>query len=235
MKNFISIMCLLCFSMSAGFSQTNLKMGVRAGVNIATYSFDFGTTPAGFVNPIGNTTGFTLGVPVEFGISDLFAVQAELNFIQKGFSLSSESSGTGFLYKFTGTSTVNWLEIPILAKIKLGSPEGISGGFFAGPSIGFGLSGQGKSTSTSTINGVTKTESSTNTLNFKDDNHSQIDFALNLGGEVNYMGAFLDIRYQLGLTNMSTDKSTSTTGSAQSAKTRGLGISVGYRFAIGGK
>jgi hypothetical protein len=230
MKKFLSFTFSFCLFMGVTVAQKSMKLGVRAGVNIATYNIDFGITPTGFVNPIGNTTGFTLGVPFELGISDLFAVQAELNFIQKGFSSSSEYSSTGITAKSTGTFTVNWLEIPVLAKIRFGSSEGISGGIFAGPSFGFGLSGSGKSTTTTTINNVPKTETSSNTLNFKDDKHSQVDFALNFGGEVNYMNAFLDLRYQLGLTNMFTEKNV-----GESAKTRGFGISVGYRFPIGGK
>ncbi len=235
MKKILYSALFLYGFVSVGFAQTRMTVGLRTGVNVASYKFDFGTTPAGFSSPISNVTLFSIGVPLEIAFNSHFALQAELNFIQKGFSSKTDFSGQGFTLKSEGAMTVNWLEIPILAKAKFGAPDGFGGGIFFGPSIGYGLSGRSKGTSATVINGVANTTSTDEALNFKEDEHSRVDVGLNFGGEVHYGGIFLDVRYQLGLTNMVTDKSTITAGSGQSvsARTRGLGITVGYRIPIG--
>ena len=125
--------------------------------------------------------------------------------------------------------TVNWLEIPILAKVKFGEADGVGGGLFFGPSIGYGLSGKQKTTSSITINGKTTTSTDSETLNFKDDEHSRVDVGLNIGGEVTYHGLFFDARYQLGVTNMVTSSSNN---DDIKANTRGLALTVGYRIPL---
>jgi hypothetical protein len=233
MKKIIPTLLFSCFFVSTSFSQISMTMGIRAGVNLATYKFNFGPNlPAGFVNPISNVPLLTVGIPLEVSFSNHFAVQTEFNFIQKGFSSKFETTFQTTTIKSEGTLHVNWLEIPILAKAKFGSTDGISGGLFFGPSIALGLSGKSKSTSVTTTNNVSTTTSNSEVLDFKNDEHSRVDVGLNLGGQLNYSGLFLDVRYQLGLTDMTSGKITSV-NSSESAKTRGFALTVGYRFPIG--
>ena len=210
-------------------------MGIRAGVNVANYTFKFGaSTPASQQPKFDNITVLTVGVPVEIMISKRFAIQAELNFIQKGFRSKSSASGssgsTSFSFSSEGKVIIDWLELPILAKAKFGSADGVGGGLFLGPSFGYGLSGKSKGTSTSTINGVTTTSTSSETINFKDDEHSRVDVGVNIGGELTYHNFFFDARYQLGVTNMFTGDNAS--NGDVNATTRGLALTVGYRFLV---
>ena len=210
-------------------------MGIRAGVNVANYTFKFGaSTPASQQPKFDNITVLTVGVPVEIMISKRFAIQAELNFIQKGFGSKSSASGssgsTSFSFSSEGKVIIDWLELPILAKAKFGSADGVGGGLFLGPSFGYGLSGKSKGTSTSTINGVTTTSTSSETINFKDDEHSRVDVGVNIGGELTYHNFFFDARYQLGVTNMFTGDNAS--NGDVNATTRGLALTVGYRFLV---
>jgi hypothetical protein len=230
MKNFISIALFCSLLMAANVSQAQITLGFRAGVNLSDYRFSFGS---GTGIPDPNTTKIpllNLGIPVEIGLSKLFAVQAELNFIQKGFKVRNE-----IVIQTTSTVsdnqlTVNWIELPILAKVKFGDPQDFSGGIFIGPSFGFGISGNTSVTTTTTQSGKSTTTTDNKTLSFKDDKHSQFDFGLNFGGDVQYKSVFLDLRYQLGLTNMITEASAS---SDISAKTRGISITLGYRMPFG--
>jgi hypothetical protein len=231
MKNFIQAVLFFCLTMGATTSQAQLTVGFRAGVNISDYKFSFGSS-TGISDP--NTTKIpllNLGIPFEISLSKLFAVQAELNFIQKGFKVHNE-----FVLQTTSSVgdnqlTVNWIELPVLAKLKFGDPSDISGGIFFGPSVGFGIRGNTKTTTTVTQAGKSTTTTDDKSLNFKDDKHSQFDFGLNFGGDVQYKSVFLDLRYQLGLTNMITD---APAASDISAKTRGISITLGYRMPFGG-
>lgn len=234
MKKTFQITCFLCLFMSAMTTQAQMTAGLRAGVNLATYNFDYGSNlPSGVKGEQpSNATVLTIGVPVQMMFGEHFGLQMELNFIQKGFRFKDESTSPTASFSFDIKQVINWLELPVLAKARFGSDVGFGGGLFFGPSIGYGLSGKGTTTSTSTINGVSSTTSESDNLNFKDDEHSRVDLALNLGGEVNYGGIFLDVRYQIGLTNMNTTNSSSS-GSNIAARTRGLGITAGYRIPIG--
>lgn len=235
MKKTVQTTFFFCLLLSAMTTQAQMSLGLRAGVNLANYNFKFGSSLAGAEPDQPSSAALlTIGVPFQMTFSEHFAMQAELNFTQKGFRQKIDDTFQGTRIESDGKLVVNWLELPILAKARFGSDAGIGGGVFLGPSIGYGLSGKSTSTATVTTNGKPTTNSNSTDLNFKDDDHSRFDFALNLGGEVNYGGIFLDVRYQLGLTNMISDKS-GTSGSGEfTARTRGLGITAGYRIPIGG-
>jgi hypothetical protein len=233
MKKTVQTTFFLCLLLSALTTQAQMTLGLRAGVNLATYNFNFGSTfPASSQpNQPDNVALLSIGVPFQMAFSEHFALQMELNFLQKGYRQKSDVTFQNTRFVSDGKIVVNWLELPILAKARFGSEEGIGGGVFFGPSIGYGLSGKFTSTSTSTTNGVSTVTANSNDLNFKDDEHSRVDLGLNIGGEVNYGGVFLDIRYQIGLTNMVS--SSSSGGSSDiSARTRGLAFTAGYRLPI---
>lgn len=95
-----------------------------------------------------NLTSLQLSIPVEIGIGRLFAIQPEIMYgthggLQEWSSISEQpgiktETSSRFEYQITT------LEIPILAKLKLGS-EDLQIQFMAGPSIGIGLDGYFKS------------------------------------------------------------------------------------------
>lgn len=236
MKKTFQITFFLCLLLSAMPTQAQMTAGLRAGVNLATYNFTYGSSVPASSKPEqpDNVTLLTIGVPVQMLFSEHFGLQMELNFIQKGFRQTTDITFSTTRFVSDGKVIVNWLELPVLAKARFGSDVGIGGGLFFGPSIGYGLSGKSKSTTTTTTGSVSTTTSSDETLNFKEDEHSRVDLALNMGGEVNYGGIFLDIRYQIGLTNMITDSNSSGGSSDFSARTRGLAFTAGYRMPIGG-
>lgn len=232
MKKTFQITFFLCLLLSAITAHAQMTAGLRAGVNLATYNFNFGSNvPASAQNQPKNATLLTIGVPFQMMFGEHFGLQMELNFIQKGFRQTTDITLSTTRFVSDGKIIVNWLELPVLAKARFGSDVGIGGGLFFGPSVGYGLSGKSKSTTTTTTGSVSTTTSNDESLNFKDDDHSRVDLALNMGGEVNYGGIFLDVRYQIGLTNMVTGTSNS---DDISVRTRGLGVTAGYRMPIGG-
>ncbi|MBL7859267.1 MAG: PorT family protein [Cyclobacteriaceae bacterium] len=175
-------------------------------------------------------TGFTLGVGVNYLVNQTFSVQAELNFIQKGYLEESSSSRSDFLDNFEqtpytttetskGKQTLNYFEIPVLAKVIFGNKTK----FFlnAGPSIGIGLGGKYTSESKSTIvysySDGDETESYSSDIkgNIKfgtmpdgaDENDwyidNRIDFGLQFGGGALIADRIMiEARYGLGLSNL---------------------------------
>ena len=236
MKKFLATLLFFCLFLSASFSQTQLRMGIRGGINLATYHYSFSPslpTNSTFNQP-GNATLSTVGIPLEVSFGNSFALQAEFNFIQKGVKSHTEAKIQGGSLVIDSRTTVNWVEIPILAKFRFGSHQGFGGGLFVGPSIGYGINGHSQFSFTSSApitGGLPNSSSDDRKLDFKNDRHSRVDLALNLGAEINFDGFFLDTRYQLGLVDMQTDKIVSSTSSI-SARTRGIALTVGYRLPI---
>ncbi len=236
MKKFLPTLLFFCLFLSASFSQTQLRIGFRGGINLATYHQNSGSgiLAGTVITQPQNLTLSTVGLPLEVSFGNSFALQAEFNFIQKGFKSHFDLTTTqGISFVSDSKLTANWVEIPVLAKFRFGSQQGLGGGLFIGPSIGYAINGRSQFsfTSSTTTTGMVNSSSDDSKLDFKNNGHSRIDFALNLGAEINFGGFFLDTRYQLGLVDMQTNKNTSSPSSV-SVKTRGIALTVGYRLPI---
>jgi Outer membrane protein beta-barrel domain len=157
-----------------------VQFGVKAGVNIANLSLSI--PPSGY--SLSSKTDFNGGA---FALVPLFTscfLQPEILFSGQGASATVSGS--------SGKLNYDYLNVPVLFKYQHVS------GLFAetGPQIGFLLSANEKA------NG--------NTLDAKDATQS-VDFswAFGVGYKFSEMGLGIDARYNLGLTNLSKDNSSS--------------------------
>jgi hypothetical protein len=169
-----------------------------------------------------------LGAVAEIRLSDNFAIQPELNFIQKGFQVEETYSDPG-----VGTVTekfeviLNYIEIPVM--LKGGVPFGPARfDVLAGPSIGYALNGKIKFTETA--NGMT--ESDSQDIDFGEDDFARTDFSVQFGAAFSLaLGEsatlFADARYILGLTNLNTSPDDDIT-----ANNRGVALTVGALFPL---
>ncbi len=105
----------------ATFGQT--KFGAHAGINISNERAKAGDVTVSATAKVG----LTLGAFAEFNLSDVFAVQTEINFSQMG-------AKDGDLKE-----NLNYISAPVLAKFRFGGL-----GIYAGPQIGFLLSANDK-------------------------------------------------------------------------------------------
>lgn len=214
---------IFVFAAAAAFAQVSI--GPRAGINLATW--DVSDDVAEQIGSVGNRLSLLFGAVAEIRINDHFAVQPELDFIQKGFS--SESNYTDpVLGNVSGSEDVvtNNLEIPVLVKAggAIG-PVRIDG--LAGPSFAYSLNGKLKTKIS--IGG--QSDSSSEDINFEDDQFSRTDLGIQLGLAVGLnLGEsaklFLDGRYLLGFTNLNTS------GEDGEVKNRGIAISAGVLFPL---
>lgn len=86
------------------------------------------------------TQGFTAGIGfnVPVGRNNLFSVQPELVYIQKGYL---EESHVGIAGTIISNNRLNYMEMPVLGQLRFGT-ERIKGFVTAGPSLAYGLNGR---------------------------------------------------------------------------------------------
>jgi hypothetical protein len=106
MKKVILSLGLLVGMAGVANAQTGLKLGLKGGFNGATFS---GTDSKGSEYK----AGFAAGGLINYGFSDLIAVQGELLYSQKGASIDAANNTT---FK----STLGYIDVPILLKVTTG-------------------------------------------------------------------------------------------------------------------
>ncbi len=116
-KFFLVLTALFC----ASIAQSQLRFGIKGGVNMSDVSFDKEIFKSDYM------TGFHIGPTVEFMFATI-GVDAALLYSQKGF----EAGGENFKNSY--------LEVPVNAKFKLGLPV-VSPYFSAGPYVNFRIAG----------------------------------------------------------------------------------------------
>ncbi len=110
-KLFLLAIAIIGFSFSS--NAQNIKFGFKGGLNISNVDVN---VPDSNLDP-DSRTGYHLGAVLQLGMADKFAIQPEL------------------LYSTQGTDVfdVDYLNIPVLAKLKFGKIFSVE----AGPQFGF--------------------------------------------------------------------------------------------------
>ena len=125
MKSTLFPGCLLgVLLLLASPAQAQVSIGIKGGINVTSVSTDAGYNTGG----VQNAFGLHLAALLEFALSDHFAVQPELNYIQKGYRVD------------IGTTNVNWIfnqvDIHLLAKYNYSISDRFKGYVNAGPTFG---------------------------------------------------------------------------------------------------
>lgn len=197
MKKILFIAAAICFT-NVSYAQIIPK----AGVTLSRLHVD---EDEGMKSKLG----FTLGIGYNKSINDLFSVQPELNFIQKGLKGEFSESSNGESLTLEETYTLNYFELPVLVKVTFG--DGTKFFLNAGPSVGIGLGGKYKFKGTYTFQGITESEEIDGKIKFGDASENEeevyfdnrLDFGVQVGGGAIIAGKIMiDIRYGLGLSNL---------------------------------
>jgi hypothetical protein len=178
--------------------------GLKAGVNFADVLLA-PDLPPGFSKSA--RTGFLGGAFAQARLSDVFSVQLEAFYTQKGFEVSSAAGR--IIYR------LDYLEFPLTAKATFGSGP-LRPYLFAGPNVGYRLS----------ADAATAADSG----EFRNATRNT-DIGIDLGAGVLYRldggtGLLLEGRYSAGLVNIF-----STGPAGGTVNTRDLKILVGVTFA----
>lgn len=194
----------LLFSFLTFTLQGQIGLGVKAGVNMAQQSIqdidlDFDSDEIS-----GSIWGAFLEVPLGEGA---FALQPEFLVVQKGGKTLLPNIKT----------TINYIEIPILLKLRLINSNLIDINLLGGPSFGYARNGEFLED-----NAVVK-------LNFGNDNIQRFDLGMHGGGAVELqlgsLRAFGDVRYLFGISDLDGTESRTVTN-------KGITVSAGLIFKL---
>jgi hypothetical protein len=201
----IAFMLMMFFSITTNAQNKYIikanEFGIRGGINLASVT----STSSSSNFETDNVTGLDAALSLGIGINNLFSIQPELHFMQKGWELT--------LAGITTANKVNYLELPILAKVAIGV-DALKFYGVAGPSLGYAMGG---TVSITALGSTTK-----NDYTFSND-EARIDIGavLGVGAELKAgPGALvLDARYNYDLND---------DGNSNSLTNRGIGLTAGY-------
>jgi len=210
MKKIIFVGILSILFASASFAQTP-KIGLTAGLNTSNIR-----ASSGNYSETGDyKAGFQVGVVADFGITEKFSIIPELLFSQRGTKGKDDS---GELEDFNNASlTFNYLQLPINAAYKFDVGNDSKVFVFAGPYIGYALSGK------ATLGNGSASISGDLPFGSGEDEYKRLDAGVNIGVGYQYDKIFFKLQYNQGLTNIM-----NITGA--SVKNMNFAVSVGYYF-----
>lgn len=213
MKVISAAIALAVLTGTNAFAASEMSAGFQLGANIAKWS-GASVTGAGLTSK----TGLIIGGQFEMQLAEMFYIMPGIRYTMKG----AKQTYTVGTISVEDKYSVNYIEIPIYAKVKFMEGETFRPFLLLGPNIGFKASSSVEQTATS---GGASTTSSATITNIKSTDFS-LDFGA--GGEFDVdagMAAFLNVVYSLGLSNI-----VDTVGA--DVKNRGLQFVVGMNFAI---
>ena len=170
----------------------NLTFGVRAGVNLSTITSGWSPTHAKF-NP---KTQFHLGLITDIKQSKSFGFETGLMLSMKGAEMDSTTGRSSY------DVSIQYMQIPVLAKVKLFLSPETNVQLKAGPYLAFKIG-----------------DNSNEICTYKDFN--SIDYGVSFGGGLNVKRFFVGAQFDIGLTEF---------WPGMERKNRCLSISLGYDF-----
>lgn len=201
MKKFSAIVCamvLVAFAAQADAAAT-WSWGVKGGVSVADISGDdFDTS---------SRTGFAGGAFLAANYGGTLGSRVEALYIQKGAKSDVEILNQ----TYEATYKIDYIEFPILAVAEFPAGEKAKVNLFAGPTLGFVMS--------EAVEVDGESEDTEDTESF--------EFGLALGAGAQFGIVVLDLRYNLGLTNIAKD-------SPEDFTNRGFVVMAGVQFPLGG-
>jgi hypothetical protein len=195
----------------------DMTFGVMAGVSYATVSQDPEQGDIDLSYKVGLVAGAFLG----FQVNNVFSVEPQAFFIQKG----SKVKGTGSNSSLEGSVRISYIEVPLLGKFWFPvSDSQVKPFIFVGPAVAFkvGCTLEGE------ILSVTGSEDCDKTSVVK---IKSTDFGGTVGGGIQFRAGnqivVVDARYTHGFTDVNDS------GNNQEIKNRAFMATVGLGFPIG--
>ncbi|MBL0303740.1 MAG: PorT family protein [Cytophagaceae bacterium] len=206
----ISHLFLLFLLFSGSFTAFSQQIGVRAGANLANLLIKDD-------DENGFKPGLNLGVIGEYPLTETIFVESGLLFSQKGSKYSVTEDGD----KLSVAVGLNYLEIPIFAKVyhELDNDLQVFGS--VGPYIGVGVTGKYKIKLT--IDGESDSESEK--IVYGED-IKRLDYGLGIGAGVRKEKMQVGLNFNLGLANLNTDGDSS-------SSTKNMVIGLNFTYFLG--
>jgi hypothetical protein len=204
----IAIVVLFCQSISV---QAQLSFDIKAGASLNEIH-STGATES--VKPFETKPkiGYHLGIMANYEFSDRFGLQSGLLYASKGTSYDlEESMKWGYTYEKVEVegyqrSTINYLEVPVLAVFKINKFQ-----VFGGPYFAIAIGGKEKYDYTVTVNGAPTTVKGDRKIepvfggvecSNRNDYVNAFDFGGKLGVGYQIKPFKLSVDYSLGMSNL---------------------------------
>ena len=114
-------------------------VGLKAGLNVSNvYGADDELNEDGFDKSA--VLGFVGGLLVDFPLSPSFGVRAEALYAQKGFKVYGEDTIGGERFELDVDYSVDFIEIPVLARVAIPVGPFSEAGLLLGPAVAFKVS-----------------------------------------------------------------------------------------------
>ncbi|REL38835.1 PorT family protein [Rhodohalobacter sp. SW132] len=199
----LSIFVIVSFGLTHQVNaQSPIDFGVKGGLNFATLSSD---------DDVDSRSGFHAGLVLDFSLPMLpLGVESGLYYTQKGAEFTEEG--------ITITGKLDYIEIPVLAKISVGPPGPFSPHIVAGPYAAYNINSE--------------LEASSGSASFSEDFSNEttdLDFGgiVGVGADFNFGITKLNVsaRYSFGFSNIN-----DTEFEVDDEKNRVFMISAGIMF-----
>ena len=237
--SYLKMLCLLfvmSFTAQSVFSQVDVLIGGRAGMNVASYRW--GTEIRNSKTILGKSViGPMVSFTAVIKVAPWFGIQAEAGYTQRGGKLvfdqdnftTADAKGQQVTYKLYHQELIfktNYIDVPVLARFQIGSDNFAFIGKL-GPTFSIGLNGTSQNSIDATnAQDVQEIQSKTTKLNFdKDFSRFDIGATVAIGTEIKAgPGAVIfDLRYILGINDATKAKKID-----DRVKNRGFEIGAGY-------
>ena len=210
MKTTIKTLALALLTATGLFTNANaqnqVRTGIKGGLSASTLQFnevDFSSRK--------ERIGFHAGVFTQIPLGSAFAIQPELLYVNKGASSGYRTLGQDSRASFN----LNYIEVPVLATLKLGNTVELQAGPYASYLLNSGVKNTGGILGSSAIN-------------FNSDQFNRLDYGLAGGLNVYFGQVLLGVRYTQGLQQIA---NTTASRAVFSNAKNGVGLlSVGYSF-----
>jgi Outer membrane protein beta-barrel domain len=239
MKKITGILVLL-FAATAINAQ--LSIGILGGVNFSKFKQDIDYSGTYFVRSdvrdLKMKTCFVIGIPLEIRFSEKFAAYTEFKYQQKGMRAYTEDSYIDEKTTIDGSTTINYLELPLQVKYYVTSGKMKTYVMF-GPSFGYAIKGHSKYTIDTDYIDEADThevvEEDLKSDEFEDGGINRFDISLTLGAGLSYKAGpgsvFFNACYYYGFIDMTNDNKLDINGDVTQYH-RGVTAVFGYMIEL---
>lgn len=207
-------LCVLAAIAPLAARAAGVDAGVKGGVNMSDLNVENTTDPE------DSRSGMAAGAWVGLAVTNMFSIQPEALFMMKGDQGRDVVDGT----EVTVTAKLDYVQVPVLAKLALAPEATVRPTLFAGPTVGINTS------SKLSAKGENEDASAEVEVNLKDDT-KPIEMGVVFGGGLEFpfgdsaQSFGVEARYDLGLTNVVDNPDT-----GGETRTRTLSILGTYGF-----
>ena len=198
----ITLLAINSIAKAQDTTESDVKFGIKAGINFANYGADAEGTDA--------RTSFHFGGIVEMKLAEKFSIQPELLYTMLGCKVTTNVGGT----TIDVTDKLGYIVLPVMAKYYVAPGFSLE----AGPQFGYLVSAKGKNeTGSMSVEGDIK------------DAFKKFDMGINAGlGYELPIGLFFQARYTLGLSNILSESVAAPDDAV--VTNNNFQLSLGYKF-----